>query len=53
MAFQNDPHVLAHSPTIRAGQLSQIVVESFGEMQLYIAVALGAGAFFSSGGGKA
>lgn len=47
---QHDSIYSPTSPTIGTGQLGQIVIEGFGEMQLHIAVALGAGAFFSSGG---
>ena len=40
MAFQNDPHVFADSPAIRAGQLNQIVIKRFRQVQLHITGAL-------------
>jgi hypothetical protein len=32
MAFQDDPHIFTDRPTVRTGQLGQIVIEGFREM---------------------
>ena len=49
MPFQQDTDIFTDGALISAGDAGQIVIERFGDMQLHIAVALGAARFFGDG----
>ena len=49
MPFQHDADIFTDRAMISAGDAGQIVIHGFGDMDLYIAVALGAAGFFGCG----
>jgi hypothetical protein len=49
MPFQQDADVFTHRALVSASDAGQILIDRFGDMELYIAVALGAAGFFGDG----